>query len=407
MKATIIDSIMGSNKTTFIINKLKQDLVKYPERNYIIVVPLLSEVDRFLEALPTFKTPKSYSKTKGDVLLSLLVEGENIVITHSLFNLLTDLHRECIFCLDYNLILDEVVTPVVPFFFNTRTDQDTFYKHFGSIGSDNYLKWDYKHNEEYDYQNGSVFYKEKVLCENGSIRCLNGSNRLVEEFNVESFRSFTSVTILTFRFNNSLLQSYFDIYNIEYEVGTLSDFNLIRYKPLDTDSLKSLQGLINICQDPKLNVIGHNKFSLSARWFDKMGLGKSKQLKELKNHTYNYFHNVVKGKSSANLWSSYVSQRDMLKASGYSKGFIAYNTKATNEYRDKENLAYLVNVFPNPIIVEYFRELGQVIDADEYALQVLLQWVWRSRIRLGKSINLYIPSKRMRDLLTEFLFGTR
>jgi len=36
-------------------------------------------------------------------------------------------------------------------------------------------------------------------------------------------------------------------------------------------------------------------------------------------------------------------------------------------------------------------------------LSELIQWVWRSAIRDGNSINIYIPSSRMRNLFIEWL----
>ena len=43
------------------------------------------------------------------------------------------------------------------------------------------------------------------------------------------------------------------------------------------------------------------------------------------------------------------------------------------------------------------------LDEDAYALSEMLQLIWRSRIRNGENINVYIPSKRMRDLFKEWL----
>lgn len=43
------------------------------------------------------------------------------------------------------------------------------------------------------------------------------------------------------------------------------------------------------------------------------------------------------------------------------------------------------------------------VDEDAYALSEMLQWIWRSSIRDGKPINIYIPSKRMRTLLMNWL----
>jgi hypothetical protein len=43
------------------------------------------------------------------------------------------------------------------------------------------------------------------------------------------------------------------------------------------------------------------------------------------------------------------------------------------------------------------------VDGDMYALSSLIQWVWRSAIRDGKPIILYVPSSRMRGLLIKWL----
>ena len=37
------------------------------------------------------------------------------------------------------------------------------------------------------------------------------------------------------------------------------------------------------------------------------------------------------------------------------------------------------------------------------ALGALLQWAWRSQIRNGKPIDIYIPSERMRELLNNWI----
>ena len=43
------------------------------------------------------------------------------------------------------------------------------------------------------------------------------------------------------------------------------------------------------------------------------------------------------------------------------------------------------------------------LDEDAYALSEMLQLIWRSRIRKGESINVYIPSRRMRELFEDWL----
>ena len=47
----------------------------------------------------------------------------------------------------------------------------------------------------------------------------------------------------------------------------------------------------------------------------------------------------------------------------------------------------------------------EVFDKDLWALSTMLQFIFRSRLRKGEPINLYIPSKRMRELFLKWLNG--
>jgi hypothetical protein len=110
------------------------------------------------------------------------------------------------------------------------------------------------------------------------------------------------------------------------------------------------------------------------------------------------------------MWSTFNDYKTKLKGKGYTKGFCAYNIRATNDYRECYALAYMLNVFPHYSLTRYFNNRGmQEINKDFYALSILLQWIWRSRIRNIKDtpeqrkIDLYLPSSRMKRLLLEWL----
>ena len=77
--------------------------------------------------------------------------------------------------------------------------------------------------------------------------------------------------------------------------------------------------------------------------------------------------------------------------------------RAGNEYRDRTAVAYLVNKYFNPFIKNFFVSNRIEVDEDGYALSEMLQFLWRSGIRDGKRITVYIPSKRMRDLLNKWI----
>lgn len=78
------------------------------------------------------------------------------------------------------------------------------------------------------------------------------------------------------------------------------------------------------------------------------------------------------------------------------------NLRATNKYRDRVSVAYLVNVFMNPVVKNFFQENGVEIEEDSYALSEMVQLIFRAAIRDGNPITVYVPSKCMRELLEDW-----
>ena len=106
------------------------------------------------------------------------------------------------------------------------------------------------------------------------------------------------------------------------------------------------------------------------------------------------------------MWSCFKDTEKGLKCNGYASGFVPFNVLSSNDYRDKDILAYCVNIFMPAAERKFYRATGIKIEGgleDEYALSVMLQWIWRSAIRDGKPIKIYIPSRRMRELLIDWI----
>ena len=80
--------------------------------------------------------------------------------------------------------------------------------------------------------------------------------------------------------------------------------------------------------------------------------------------------------------------------------------RATNEYRTRTVLSYPVNVFTNPFKKRYLSTDEQPFNEDLYALSMMIQWIWRSAIRDGHPIRIYVPSLRMRSLLSNWIQQT-
>lgn len=103
------------------------------------------------------------------------------------------------------------------------------------------------------------------------------------------------------------------------------------------------------------------------------------------------------------MWASFNDAEYKIRGRGYSNGFIPFNTKATNKFKDKTVLAYCVNIYMNVGQKIFYQNNNIMVDEDSYALSVMVQWIWRSAIRDGKEIWIYIPSRRMRTLLMQWI----
>ena len=89
---------------------------------------------------------------------------------------------------------------------------------------------------------------------------------------------------------------------------------------------------------------------------------------------------------------------------GYTRAdWLASNTRATNDYADKTAILYLLNKNIDTDIKRYIENRGGKVDADAYALGEMLQFLWRGCIRKGEPMTVYLPSKRMRRLLMDWL----
>lgn len=98
------------------------------------------------------------------------------------------------------------------------------------------------------------------------------------------------------------------------------------------------------------------------------------------------------------MWTCFKEFQNKVKGPKYGT-FVSCNLRATNDYINKSNLAYLINCFVNPVLKNFFVNRNIYINQDEYALSEMLQWIFRSRIRKHEPINIYVPSQRMRELL--------
>lgn len=386
-KVRIVDAICGSGKTSAAIEYMKAKT----ENKFIYVTPFLSEIERVKKACQPrrFYDPKAWGK-KMDSLNILIKEGRNIATTHSLFKGIDDITKSMLESQNYILILDEVMSVVEPLKI-TKSDLDIILTTaLAHIDEDNYLIWD---SENYTGKYDEI----KSMSKNKNIVVVNNV-ALLWNFPTNIFKHFQEVWILTYIFEGQVQKFYFDYHNMQYEYygvnESMDDFT----KGVHKSSIK-YGDLIEIYEG-SYNSIGKDNTALSKGWYRK--ISNKDMVDVLQKNTYNYFKLHTKSKAGENMWTTFKDFKMKIKGEGYTKGFVACNARATNEHKHKSCLAYCINRFSNPLVAHFFQQKKIDFDQDNYALSEIIQWMFRSQLRERKPIKIYIPSKRMRDLLTEW-----
>lgn len=385
---------MGSGKTEWSIQHINENCID----NFLYITPFLTEVERILKKTNrNFKQPINKGDGKLSSITELLACQYDIASTHELFKHLDEESRANIQAGHYTLILDEVLNVIVPYD-DVKKDDMRLLQDSGvvTIDDEGYIIWN-KDKLDYDTKYNEI----KLLADNKSLLYVN-RKLLLWKYPPEIFSLFDKVYILTYLFEASILKNYFDLYNIKYELKSIKKtedkYNIVDYFVPDTSIYINK---INILQGKLNENIYQKQNGLSVTWFNSK-INKEK-IAQLGRNVKNYFGNILQAKSETIMWTTFKDYKSKLKGKGYSNQFVSCNCRSTNDYIDCYNLAYCVNIYLHPAVIQFFKQRNIHIDEELYALSEMIQWIWRSRIRKGEKINIYIPSARMRNLLNTWL----
>lgn len=397
MKINVVDAGCGVGKTTALINLINNDT---SNQKYIFITPFLSEVERIKKSCPdkNFVSPDENNKTKLEHFSKLINEGRNIVTTHALFKKI-DSDRVSIEALqNYVLIMDEVADMVeeLPV---SKSDLKLLSNKVTIHPRTHMVEWN-----DNDYQGKFDEYKRMIKL-NNIFAYVDQNNNIVSMmwlFPYRVFQAFQQIYILTYMFDGQIQKKYFDYFGASYANWYVKDFNLTPTPQIY--DYRHTKSLINVCQDQKLNEVGDNRTALSISWFSRNR--RTQEMTTLQNNIRSFFRSHAKVSGNKMLWTTFKEYKYNVKRNGFAKGFAPINCRATNEYSNKTAIAYIGNRFFKPTIKNFFTFNNIPTEKqfeDKFALSELVQFVFRSAIRNDKPIDVYIPSKRMRDLFEEWL----
>lgn len=413
----VYDAMMGSGKTTRIIEEIR---TAEKEQNFLYITPLLDECHRiagttydvddilkrplitteddtsvhyeYEQDAPLrnrrFKHPSYKGGNKAESLQYLLKNRENVVSTHQLFMNLTPTMLDD--AKDYVLVIDETIQVYDVYSEYTAKELEALFRLGWIKIDDDQVTLRFQRENFGDNggdPTGTKYENLATMCDLGQLLYVD-QKLIVWELSIDTLKAFKEVWIATYMFEGSQMSAYLKSYGVDYE--------LIRFgnKP------SQIKHLVNISDNKHINTIGDKNTALSSSQFR---TNKKALCEQLTKNLDNYFRNHAKGKKGDRLWTSFKEGSSAIAGTRYKDEWLAFNTKATNEYKDRFNLAYLLNLYPNPMVVKASAMKGYPVKEEIFALSEMVQWIWRSAIREGNEINIYVPSSRMRTLLQRWL----
>ena len=399
----VLDSIMGSHKTTKILEWMDDN----PNVKYIYVSPLLTEVEeggRIHTNLKkvSFETPTNDNGSKSDSFLELLKEGNNVACTHSLYLGMTSEHFNLIAKHGYTVIIDEELDVIESFDKYSISDLEWLYDN-GIVGIsevDGMVSWIGDRNL---INEAHKYYTLLCYCDAKALYTAKRSNSMmVTQLPVRLFECARRVIILTYMFKGNILDSFLKLKGIKSVPFTEVE--------VVSKSKSNIRNLITLIP-PNSKLIN---YSMSSSWYKNKAT--STNISDISKYIRNTCvslkceavdvawcvpkDRVVKTNRSN---KSLIAPKGYTKTSGGEHCYLSAMMRATNLYRHKKVMIHCYDRYPHISVTSYLQDFGVAVDNQVFALSELLQWAWRGCIRDDQPMTLAIGSKRMYNLFKEWL----
>lgn len=399
----VCDAIMGTGKSSAAIRYMNE----HPNDKFIYITPYLTETERIRKECKSlhFMEPsdklREYGFKKSNHTMALIEEGRNISTTHQAFKGYTQQTLDNIKNQGYTLIIDENVEILETFEYHPTDLQLAI--DAGYIKEENGIYTLIK-----DGYDGTALREMMYLLRSRELIKVTDRDKdplFFWALPPNLLTSFKDVFILTYLFKGQSLKYFMEIYDIPYDfigIKRTEDGGYIfgDYPGYTPEYVYELKNKLHILNNSKLNSVGDDYYALSKSWYER----NSKEVEKLKRNINNYYNNIWRDiPANKRMWGSYKGEMNKVKGKGYTKAFVTFNAKATNQYKNKDCLVYVANLFMNVNEKKFYYKHGVSVDENIYALSIMVQWIWRSAIRDGNEINLYIPSSRMRKLLFDWI----
>lgn len=408
----VLDALMGSGKTHAIIEYMS----KHQDKPWLYISPMLEEVDsrvpdRAEELNFEFFVPiQSEVMTKSESCLKALQQGMNVCCTHNLMYKFTKQHLEAIKEHGYNVVSDEELNLINGY--NLKKSDVDF------LISNNLL--------DVDEESGQVVFLDETMsldAKYGDVKARadlgmlyaakRSSKFMVVQLSPKIIDCSERFILLTYNYKDSLMQTFLDMHKYQYK-----KFDEVKLFKTDEEIKKDLIERIEFVETPSTKKI-QSKYSLSKSWW-------VAATKEQRLEVSRAVRSVLRDSGLKRELMFYTAPKDYVTASKgfetryigaepqtdkqcntleHTRTFIACNARSTNKYADKQLAVQAYNLFPNQSVKAFLQGQGYVVQDDVFALNMMLQWLFRGCIRNKGDVKLRVAflSKRMSILFKEWL----
>ena len=409
-KIELLDALPGCGKTYAITHYMAE----HRSNPWLYLSPLASEVYGVDQDDPNTVVAKAAEKglqmytpsdnaegTKTDQILTFLEEGLDVACTHNLMLRFTKKHIAAIKKHKYNVVCDETLDLLAAY--NMEKDDFEFLKNHELISI--------------NPDNGRVIFKDvdmgdkaryadvKILCDLGCLFSAPRSERmLVTQLSTDLLTESNRFILITYNYKGSLMDNFLSLHGFTHEKlqGIKTRFD-------NKEAKEKIVNLLTILETPSvLKVQKGTASKLSKSWW----LNASKDSRDEVINAIGSCARKTKAMKKDDL--IFTLPKDIIenqRSNGYKisnkffskDSWVACNCRATNEYANAKLAVQAYNLFPNVSVVAYLQDMGCRVDAENYALNMLIQWVWRGCIRNAEPMYVAFLSKRMSTIFKDWL----
>lgn len=449
----VVESLMGNGKTFATLRYIEQQALDNKNSRWIYCTEYLSEIEKRTKDEKSlcrnlWRTPTEDDKTQKFIELLLEPKVQLIAITHALLLVASknSYVNSLIKAKGYNLFLDETIELINPY-------TKCLYGDFLMWQSEGKVKvveplgkveWVYKGDGSKGL--ATSFDKFAADLQGGLIYSSVDGKRvsLVEIEDEIIFNQFDRVILATYQLENTLFDAYL----------RLKGINKVLCKDIQCSRSNTKQNIRSlITQHTKYYPKFRNK-SMSSTWWKGEttttdDFGNKKSSKGATVEDYKLINNTIRNigdstgcKGNAHMLGFTVPGSNIGVASnakniapkGYpstvcfveesnteldvdgkpklivtkekdkaKSTYIPCNSRACEDYKNKVVMVHAFSRYPMQQVANYLTSKNIEYSSEVFALNELLQWLWRSAIRDGNPITVSILSERMRDLFNNWL----